>query len=134
MHEMMLVEGIISTLIELSHEKKGRVSYFKVNVGEISQFNVELIRYLLMEMVKGTELEDSHIEVNVEKAVVKCLSCGSKLNFQELVDSLSINEKEAIHFLPELISSFCRCPSCRMSDFEIEQGRSVRIVEVGLDT
>lgn len=133
MHEMMLVEGIISTILELSHEKKGRVSYFKVSVGEISQFNVELIRYLLIEMVKGTELEDAHIEVDVEKAVVKCLSCGSKLNFQELVDPLSINEREAVHFLPELISSFCRCPSCRMNDFEIEQGRSVRIVEVRMD-
>jgi hydrogenase nickel incorporation protein HypA/HybF len=133
MHEAILVEGIISALLEISREKGKHVDYFKVGVGELSQFNVELIRYLLTEMVKGTELENTHVDVEVEEAIVKCLSCGFKLSFQELIDPLSSNEKEAIHFLPELISSFCKCPLCSMSDFEIEQGRGVRIVEVRLD-
>ena len=133
MHEVVLVEGIISTLLELSHERGGHIAYFKIGVGELSQFNVELIKYLLTEMRKGTELENAHIDVEVEKAVVKCLSCSSKLSFQELLDSLSDTEREAVHFLPELVNSFCKCPSCNMSDFEVEGGRGIRVVEVKMD-
>jgi len=133
MHEIILVEGIISALLELSHEKGKHINYFKVSVGELSQFDVEIIKYLLTEMMKGTELENTHVDVDVERAMVKCLFCGFKLSFHELISLLSNDEREAIHFLPELISSFCKCPSCGMNDFEIEQGRGVRIVEVKLD-
>lgn len=132
MHELALAEGIISAILDIAHERGRRVKGFKVAVGELAQFDKDLIRYLLNELAKGTELEGASVSVEVERAVVKCLSCGSKLGFEELVKPLPEDWREAVHFLPELISSFSTCPRCGMSDFEIEGGRSVRILEVEL--
>ena len=133
MHELALAEGIISTVLDLAREKGGRVLGFKVAIGELAQFDKGLIRDLLAELIKGTELEGAKIDVETEKAEIKCLSCGSRWGFEDLVGSLGKDEREMIHFLPELVSSFSRCPACGKSDFEIEGGRSVRILEVELD-
>ncbi len=103
---------------------------FKVAIGELAQFDKNLIEDLLIELVKGTELNSAHMIVNVENAVIKCLYCGSKWGFRELIEPLPDDEKEMVHFLPELLSSFCKCPTCEKSDLEIEKGRSIRIVEV----
>lgn len=133
LHELALVEGIISAVLDLARKKGGRVLGFSISIGELAQFDKTLIRDLLTELVKGTELEGANIDIETEKAVIKCLSCGSKWGFKELVGPLPEDWREMIHFLPELVSSFSKCPICGKSDFEIEEGRSVRIVEVELD-
>lgn len=133
MHELALAEGIVSAILELAHKRKGRVIGFKVAVGELSQFDKRLIEELLIKLVEGTELKDASIVVEVENALIKCLYCGSKWGFDDLVEPLSKHEKEMVHFLPELLNSFSKCPSCEKSDLEIERGRSVRLVEVELD-
>lgn len=133
MHELALVEGIVSAVLDLAREREGRIVGFKVAIGELAQFDKRMIRDLLAELVKGTELEGANIDIETEKAVIKCLNCGSKWGFKELVGPLPEDWREMIHFLPELVSSFSKCPTCKKSDFEIEGGRSVRIVEVELD-
>ncbi len=106
---------------------------FKVGVGELAQFDIRLVRKLLNAMSKGTPLEGAKIVVEQERSRVKCLSCGKTWSFRDLVGPLSEEEREAVHFLPELLSSWSTCPSCSKSYFEIEEGRSVRVVEVVLD-
>jgi hydrogenase nickel incorporation protein HypA/HybF len=133
MHELALAEGIVSAVLDLARKKGGRVIGFKVAIGELAQFDKRLIEDLLRELIKGTELKDAHITVEVENAIIKCLYCDSKWGFQELVGPLPDEEKEMIHFLPELLNSFSRCPTCGRSDLEIEGGRSIRVVEVELD-
>ncbi|MEM2873110.1 MAG: hydrogenase/urease maturation nickel metallochaperone HypA [Nitrososphaerales archaeon] len=132
MHELALVEGIISNVIDFAHERKGHVVSFKVAIGEFAQFDKKLIKDLLVELVKGTELEKAKMIVKIEKAETKCLHCNSKWGVNELLEPLSNDQKEMIHFLPELLNSFTKCPNCGKSDFEIEKGRSVRVVEVEL--
>ena len=78
MHELVLVEGLISEVLELAHQKKGRVIGFKVAIGELAQFKNSLIEELLFQLVKGTELENAKIVVEIEKSEVKCLYCGMK--------------------------------------------------------
>ncbi|MGB9659726.1 MAG: hydrogenase/urease maturation nickel metallochaperone HypA [Nitrososphaerales archaeon] len=133
MHELALVEGIISHVIDFAHERKGHVVSFKVAVGEFAQFDKRLIRELLVELVKGTELEKAKMIVEIERAETKCLYCNSKWGVNELLEPLSNDQKEMIHFLPELLNSFTKCPKCGKSDFEIEKGRSVRVAEVELN-
>ncbi|MEM3437448.1 MAG: hydrogenase/urease maturation nickel metallochaperone HypA [Nitrososphaerales archaeon] len=132
MHELTLVEGIISYVLDIAHEKGRHVVSFKVVIGEFAQFNKDLIEDLLVELVKGTELENSKIKVETEKAVVICLYCNSKWGVDELLKPLNNDQREIIHFLPELLSSFSKCPNCGKSDLEIEKGRSVRVTEVEL--
>ena len=133
MHELVLVEGLISEVRDLAHQKNGRVIGFKVALGELAQFENSLIEELLFQLVKGTELETAEIVIEIEKSEVKCLYCGTQSGFRELVDPLSENDKEMVHFFPELINAFSKCPSCGNHDLEIKKGRSVRLVEVELD-
>lgn len=133
LHELALAEGIVSAVLDLAFKRGGRITGFKVAIGELAQFDKRLIEDLLIELVKGTELKGAHIAIEVEKAVIKCLYCGSRWGFNELVEPLPDDEKEMIHFLPELLNSFSKCPACGKSDLEIEGGRSVRVVEVELD-
>jgi hydrogenase nickel incorporation protein HypA/HybF len=133
LHELSLVQGIVDAVEETARERKARVTSFKIEVGELSQFDIRLIRQLLADITKGTPLEGAKVIVRREKCTVRCLGCGSRWGFKQLAGTLSEVDKEMVHFLPELISSCSKCPSCSKSYFEIETGRSVRVAEVTLD-
>lgn len=133
MHELVLANGVVDAVSNFARMKGGRVVSFTVAIGELSSFDKSLFEYLLKELVKGTDLEDAKITVEVKEARVKCLSCSSKWGFKELVAPLSEDEKEMIHFVPELVSAFAKCPACGSRDLQIESGRSVRVVEVVLE-
>jgi hydrogenase nickel insertion protein HypA len=133
LHELSLVQGIIDAVNESADERGGKVKSFKVGVGELAQFDIRLVRSLLEDMRRGTPLEGAKVVVEPEKSRVRCLSCGKCWDFQDLAGPLSGDEKEMMHFLPELLDSCSKCPSCSKSYFEIEEGRSVRIIEVVLD-
>jgi len=133
LHELSLVQGIMDAVEEIADEKGGRVTSIKVGVGELAQFDVRLVRALLEDLKKGTSLQGARVTVEPEKSKIRCLSCGKRWDFQELVRPLSGDEREMIHFLPELLNSCSKCPSCAKSFFDIEEGRSLRICEVVLD-
>ena len=134
MHELTLVQGIINAVGETASERKGRVISVRIGVGELAQFDIRLVRRLLNDLKKGTPIEGARMTVEAEKSRVRCLSCGRVWGFQELAAPISSDEREMMHFLPELLNSCSRCPGCSKSYFEIEEGRSVRIIEVVLDT
>ncbi len=133
MHELSLVQGIIDAVNETARENGGKVVRVRIGVGELAQFDIRLVRGLLNDMKRGTPLEGARVTVEQEKSTVKCLSCGKTWDFQELAAPISNDEREMMHFLPELLNSCSKCPSCSESYFEIEKGRSVRIMEVVLD-
>jgi len=133
LHELALVEGIISYVLDIANKRGGHIVSFKVTIGEFAQFDKSLIKDLLVELVKGTELERANIIIEIERAVARCLYCNSKWGVNELLEPLPNDQKEMIHFLPELLNSFSKCPNCGKSDLEIEKGRSVRVAEVRLN-
>ena len=127
MHELVIVSGIIEAVADLARRENKRVASFVVAVGELASFDKNLIEELLQEVKRGTIIEDSNVRVEVEEAEVLCKSCGSVWGFKELVEPLGENEKEMIHFLPELVSSFTTCPKCGSRDLEIKSGRGIRV-------
>ena len=133
MHEASLVEGIIDGVSEVARKRRGRVLSFRVKVGELAQFDLGLIKELLTEFMNGTPLEGAAAVVQEEKCRVRCESCRSDWIFGDLVGALQDDEKEVIHFLPELLATYCKCPSCSKGYFKILEGRSVRVEEVVLD-
>ena len=133
MHELSLVQGIIDSVQETSKQRGGKVLSFEVRVGELAQFDLRLVRQLLNELKTGTPLKNAKVVVRVEKSKVKCSSCGSVWRFKDVVRPMSGDEREVVHFFPELLNSYTRCPSCSKSYLEIEEGRSVRIASVSLD-
>ena len=134
MHELSLVEGIIQSIGKLASTNEKQVRGVSVAVGELGQFDLRVIRELLAELKKGTPLQDARIQVRLEKAKVKCLNCKKEWTFDAIVGPLSKDEKETVHFFPELLSTYSRCPSCRSNYLEIETGRSVRIAGVRFES
>jgi hydrogenase nickel insertion protein HypA len=133
LHELSLVQGIIDTVKETADRKGGKVRRVRVGVGELAQFDIKLVRQLLEELKDGSLPQGATVTVEPEKSKIKCLGCGRLWEFQELAGPLTRDEREMVHFLPELLSSCAKCPTCSKSYFEIQEGRSVRIIEVELD-
>ena len=133
MHELSLVNGILQAVEETAKETGGTVKSFKVGVGELAQFDLRLVRQLFEDSRRGTRLQDVEVAIEVEQSKIRCLSCRKEWSFRQLSGQMSEDEKEMVHFLPELLNSFAKCPSCSRSFFEIEEGRSVRLIEVVFD-
>ena len=129
-----MVEGIIQAVDETSAANGKRVKTVSVRVGELAQFDLRVIRELLTELKKGTPLEDARVHVRLEKAKVRCLSCKKQWTFRDIVGPLPNEDKEVVHFFPELLSTYSRCPSCHKNYLEIEEGRSVRIAGVRFES
>lgn len=133
MHEYSLVKGIIDAVQERVDEKRGRVVSVEVRVGELAQFDLRLVRELLNELKIGTSLAGAKMVVRTERSKVRCLGCGSVWRFEDVIQPMSADAKEVVHYFPELLSSYSRCPSCSKSYLEIVEGRGVRIAKVSLD-
>ncbi len=118
----------------MSAKENGRkVASVEVRVGELAQFDIRLVRELLNDLKGGTPLEGAKVVVRLEKSKVRCLSCGSVWGFKHLIKPMPEDEKEVVHFFPELLGAYSRCPSCAASFLEIVEGRSVRIARVKFD-
>jgi len=132
MHEFTIAQGIVDFLRETYSTKGYRITSFKIAIGELSMFDRNIIIDLVRELIKGTELEDAKFTVSIEEAAIKCGTCNQIHTFKELTKSLSNEEKEMIHFIPELISSYARCPSCRSRDLKILTGRGVMVTDIAV--
>jgi len=133
LHELALAEEIVSSLLDLARKEGGRVVSFKVVVGELAQHDGMRIEDLLAGFIKGTELSQAKMVVETEEAMIRCLQCNSRWGSRDLIKPLPEDQKEMIHYLPELLNSFSKCPACGNGKFEIEKGKGIRIAEVKLD-
>jgi hydrogenase nickel incorporation protein HypA/HybF len=132
-HELTLVQGIIDAVSDQGKERRRKVIGVEITLGELAQFDPRTVRVLLKELRKGTPLEGARVTLKTEKALIRCASCQSVWNFKEVAPSLTEESKEVVHFFPELVSSYFRCPRCSKGFFEILQGRSVSISRVKFD-
>lgn len=116
MHEFALARAARDTIVK---HKKDRV---KIYIGEIQQIDVELFKRLLIE-------ETSDLNVLLEfyemPAKMRCNVCFSEWLYRDL--ELTEDQKESIHFLPESIHIFVKCPKCSSNDFSIVEGRGIYI-------
>jgi len=133
MHELVIVSGIIDAVTQVAQRENKKVSMVRIAVGELASFDINLIRDLIEMLRKGTCLEEAEVIVEEEGAKVRCKACGASWGFKELVEPLTEDEREMIHFLPELVSSFSKCPSCGSRDLEIESGRGIRVSQIELE-
>ncbi len=130
MHEYVVASGIVGSVAKLAGSLGGRVKSFRVLVGELSMLDVGLVKELLRELSKDSPLSGAEISVEVERALIRCDSCGAEMSFGEAVEGLGEEERESIHFVPELVSSFARCRGCGSPALRVVAGRGVKIVDV----
>jgi hydrogenase nickel incorporation protein HypA/HybF len=130
MHEWSLAEAVVATAIKAA-EKEGleEIVEIKIKLGELQQIEKEIFEFALKEIAKqeSSLLNRTKIDIETEKAILKCRVCGKEWSFTDATKEISGNEAEFIHFLPDVAHVYIGCPQCESSDFEIIQGRGVWI-------
>ncbi len=130
MHEWALAEAVLKTSIKVAKERNiKKLSEVEVVLGQLQDVDREILEFALENMKKGTVADNAKFEFVEEAAEFKCRNCGNvwKMDDNPIDDAII---KEAVHFLPETIHSFLRCPNCGSADFEVVKGRGVYIKSV----
>ncbi len=140
MHEWSLASSIVLTTKKIAEEKKVQVKGVDIVVGELSQIDLEILRDALNTLFKEELGWDVDVRIEVEKAKLKCNTCGYEFGFNEVwkqireifCQDLEPGEEceNPIHYVPELASSFIKCPKCGSPDLEIISGRGVWIKSI----
>ena len=129
MHEWALAEAIISGVREYVNEVGGKeASKVVVRLGELQSIDKEILSFALNELVREMSLRIGEIVLKDEKAVFRCRKCGFEWKLKDIEFSEDI--KEAIHFIPEVVHTYMKCPNCRSTDFEVVKGRGVWIESI----
>ncbi|MBC7194276.1 MAG: hydrogenase nickel incorporation protein HypA [Caldisericia bacterium] len=131
MHEWALAEAIVDSSLKLLQSKgKEKVDNIFIKVGELQNIDLEVFDFAIKELIKGTPIENSKINYETEEAILKCNNCGTKWKFKDSFSKLNDDEKEAIHFIPETLHIYIRCPNCSSVDFDIEIGRGIYLEDI----
>ncbi|MEM0004959.1 MAG: hydrogenase nickel incorporation protein HypA [Desulfurococcaceae archaeon] len=119
-HEWALAESIVLYVSNKGVRKARRI---KVRIGALQSIDKEILSFALNELLKEYNIKVDNIEILEEQPVLKCNRCG----FEWSIDTTSVNEdlRESIHFLPESIYAYYRCPKCGSVDYEILKGRGL---------
>jgi len=130
LHEWALAEAIIKTIDNVAKEKGEKIFRVIVKVGELQQIENDILEFALNELKKEYTLNDVEIVLEEEPAVLRCRVCGYEWKFRDNLANLDPLIAESIHFIPESVHAFIKCPSCGSPDFEIVKGRGVWIEEI----
>lgn len=133
MHEWALAEAVISTAIKVAEEEKFKeITEIKIKLGELQQIEIEIFEFALKEIIQPQKqlLRNAKIEIETEKAILKCRVCGQEWNYEDAMKNLCEEESESIHFVPDIAHVYIRCPKCKSPDFEIVKGRGVWVESI----
>lgn len=126
MHEWALAEAVISTILNVAKEKGAKeITEAEIKIGSLQQIEADVLTTIFQELVKNTPLEKTEIKLKLEKAHFKCRACGLEWNFSDAMSALGKEESESIHFVPDLVHAFIRCPRCGSPDFRVMEGRGI---------
>ena len=140
MHEWALAEGVIATALQTA-EKEGlnKITVIKVKIGELQQIDWEIFEMALREISQSLPVRASQqtgqtpsvanarTELEKEDAILKCRACEKEWAFSNALERLSEDEREFIHFVPEIAHTYIACPECKSPDFQFVKGRGVWI-------
>ncbi|RLE80938.1 MAG: hydrogenase nickel insertion protein HypA [Thermoprotei archaeon] len=129
MHEWALAEAIVWSVVDYVKANGGKAAgKVVVSLGELQAIDKEVLRYALSELIKEAPFKIGEVELVDEKAVFKCRNCGREWSLGDL--KLEDEVREFIHFLPEVVHAYVKCPLCGSSDYEVVSGRGVKIISI----
>ncbi len=144
MHEWSLASGVVLTLRKIVEEKNAKgVKEVKIVVGELSQIDKDILRDAVATLAEEELGYKVSVVIEEEKAKLKCNTCGYEFGFNEAFEQLKRifcpdlkpgeECENPVHYVPELVSTYIRCPKCGSPDIEIIAGRGVWIKSVLLE-
>ena len=132
MHEWALAEAVVMSVVEYARSRgASRVKRVVVSLGELQAIDKEILSFALEELRKNAPIPIDEFVLEEEEAVFRCRACGFEWRLRDVGD-LGEEVREYIHFVPEVVHTYLRCPKCGSPDFEVVRGRGVRIKEVVL--
>ncbi|MGC8733485.1 MAG: hydrogenase nickel incorporation protein HypA [bacterium] len=130
MHEVSLAKATYDTInsICLKFNKSiNQIKEINLSIGEIQYLDLDIFFNFLKDYLNN---EDINIKWNIKKAKLKCNICFNEWLYSENLNNLKEEEKEAIHFIPETVHLYIRCPKCNSNDFSIIDGRGVFVESI----
>ena len=131
MHEWALAEAVVTSATETARQQKLTVvDEIVLNIGELQAIDNEMFASLVQNQLStaAAELRDAKVRTVRGTAAFECQAC--KKEFSEQDAKVGEEEREAIHFVPEMAHVYMRCPACGSPDFSIVRGRGVFIQEI----
>lgn len=131
MHEWALAEAVVTSATETARQQKlSAVEEIVLNIGELQSIDNEMFAELVQGQLSSAavELRGAKVRVVRGEAAFECQVC--KKEFSEQDAKIGEEEREAIHFVPEMAHVYMRCPACGSPDFSIVRGRGVFIQEI----
>lgn len=129
MHEWAIAEALVEYLnnyIKVNNVR--RIKKLVVKLGELQAIDKDILLFSLNELLKIYSIPVEKIDLVDIDAYFQCRKCGHKWGLNDL--NLNEDIREAIHFVPEVVFSYVKCPKCGSRDFEIISGRGVEIGEI----
>jgi len=128
MHEWALAEAVISTVSKIAEDERlEEVTEVKIKIGELQQIELDVLEFALSQL-KTEKLKKARFKLETVKAQLKCKVCGNKWIFKR--EEMNEETREAIHFVPEVVHVYIRCPKCGSPDFEVLKGRGMWLESV----
>ena len=133
MHEWALAEAVIETVkSELQGRKNPQLRAVTLIFGELQSVDREVFLGALQVLTRDTPVDAAVFRILPGQAKFRCRACTAEWTLEDL-PHLGEEEKEAIHFLPEVAHAYLRCPECRSPDFSVEGGRGVSIKSIEIE-
>lgn len=136
MHEWAIAQGIIDALNDISSKERMKIKKVKISVGELSNYDLEVLEYALKSIASEVRLNNVDFELKIERTLFKCNYCNSEWAIEDikeqLLDMYDPKSEIPMHYIPEIIVAFLKCPNCGSPDFNIIAGRGVKINEIEL--
>ncbi|MEM4718007.1 MAG: hydrogenase nickel incorporation protein HypA [Desulfurococcaceae archaeon] len=119
-HEWALADSIV---LYVKNQGLTKIRRLIVKLGALQSIDKEILEFALRELSRQSEVVVDVIEIVEEQPELRCNTCGYSWVIN--LDSMSEHVRESIHFLPESIYAFIRCPRCGGIDYEIVKGRGL---------
>ncbi|RLG84757.1 MAG: hydrogenase expression protein HupK [Thermoprotei archaeon] len=126
-HEWALAEAIANYVREYIGEKTA-LKKLTISLGELQSIDKDILDFALKEIFKSMGITVQELDYEIETAVLKCRKCGHEWELNKSIFGEDV--LEAIHFVPEIIHSYFKCPKCSSRDFDVIRGRGIRIVRI----
>ena len=133
MHEWALAEAVVSTAEKVAKQRGlAEISEIQIKLGQLQQIEQDILEFAIKEIIQSQNpaLKETKVRFQDEKALFKCRICDHKWTFGKTLKKLDSADSEAIHFVPEVVHAYMRCPECKSPDFEIVQGRGVWVESI----
>ncbi len=124
-HEWALAESIV---LYIKQQGYASIKKLRVSIGVLQSIDKEILEYALRELAHEYGVKIGEVELVDEYLLLKCSICGFEWSINP--GEISEDVREAVHFIPEAIYAYYRCPRCGSLDYNIVKGRGVSEITV----